>query len=127
MFYFYLFFLYRPLSPAIHPSLCFSIIILFVFPFLLFHPPLLSVSFSFLPFLPLPAYKWIYGELRGNIPLQYLAWVSYPLIFILFSSLFCHLVAPQAIGLYALLSHSCVLMLLFAHLPLVSDRIPLNY
>ncbi|XP_037549249.1 chloride channel protein 1 [Nematolebias whitei] len=46
----------------------------------------------------LQAYKWIYGELRGNIPLQYLAWVSYPLIFILFSSLFCHLVSPQAIG-----------------------------
>uniref|UniRef100_A0A3Q3GQY9 Chloride channel, voltage-sensitive 1a n=1 Tax=Kryptolebias marmoratus TaxID=37003 RepID=A0A3Q3GQY9_KRYMA len=43
-------------------------------------------------------YKWIYGELRGNIPLQYLAWVSYPLIFILFSSLFCHLVSPQAIS-----------------------------
>ncbi|KAM3596718.1 uncharacterized protein V6R79_019404 [Siganus canaliculatus] len=46
----------------------------------------------------LQAYKWIHGELRGNIPLQYLAWVSYPLLFILFSSLFCHLVAPQAIG-----------------------------
>uniref|UniRef100_A0A3Q2Q6R8 Chloride channel, voltage-sensitive 1a n=1 Tax=Fundulus heteroclitus TaxID=8078 RepID=A0A3Q2Q6R8_FUNHE len=46
----------------------------------------------------LQAYKWIYKELRGNIPLQYLAWVSYPLIFILFSSLFCHLVSPQAIG-----------------------------
>ncbi|XP_068432435.1 chloride channel protein 1-like [Clinocottus analis] len=46
----------------------------------------------------LQAYKWIHGELRGNIPLQYLVWVSYPLIFILFSSLFCHLVAPQAIG-----------------------------
>uniref|UniRef100_A0A8C4F1E9 Chloride channel, voltage-sensitive 1a n=1 Tax=Dicentrarchus labrax TaxID=13489 RepID=A0A8C4F1E9_DICLA len=46
----------------------------------------------------LQAYKWIHGELKGNIPLQYLAWVSYPLIFILFSSLFCHLVAPQAIG-----------------------------
>uniref|UniRef100_A0A3P8RU09 CLCN1 n=1 Tax=Amphiprion percula TaxID=161767 RepID=A0A3P8RU09_AMPPE len=46
----------------------------------------------------LQAYKWIHGELRGNIPLQYLAWVSYPLMFILFSSLFCHLVAPQAIG-----------------------------
>nr|XP_046273212.1 chloride channel protein 1-like isoform X3 [Scatophagus argus] len=46
----------------------------------------------------LQAYKWIHGELRGNIPLQYVAWVSYPLMFILFSSLFCHLVAPQAIG-----------------------------
>lgn len=49
----------------------------------------------------LSAYKWIHSELRGNIPLQYLAWVSYPLIFILFSSLFCHLVAPQASGLYS--------------------------
>ncbi|KAK5854774.1 hypothetical protein PBY51_004939 [Eleginops maclovinus] len=46
----------------------------------------------------LQAYKWIYGELKGKIALQYLCWVSYPLIFILFSSLFCHLVAPQAIG-----------------------------
>uniref|UniRef100_A0A671XG05 Chloride channel, voltage-sensitive 1a n=1 Tax=Sparus aurata TaxID=8175 RepID=A0A671XG05_SPAAU len=46
----------------------------------------------------LQAYKWIHGELKGNIPLQFLAWVSYPLMFILFSSLFCHLVAPQAIG-----------------------------
>ncbi|TMS17913.1 Chloride channel protein 1, partial [Larimichthys crocea] len=46
----------------------------------------------------LQAYKWIHGELRGNIPLQFLAWVSYPLMFILFSSLFCHLVSPQAIG-----------------------------
>uniref|UniRef100_A0A096ME46 Chloride channel, voltage-sensitive 1a n=1 Tax=Poecilia formosa TaxID=48698 RepID=A0A096ME46_POEFO len=46
----------------------------------------------------LQAYKWIYKELKGNIPLQYLAWVSYPLMFILFSSLFCHLVSPQAIG-----------------------------
>ncbi|XP_040045568.2 chloride channel protein 1 isoform X1 [Gasterosteus aculeatus] len=46
----------------------------------------------------LQAYKWIHGELRENIPLQFLAWVSYPLIFILFSSFFCQLVAPQAIG-----------------------------
>ncbi|CAN9503649.1 unnamed protein product [Ophioblennius macclurei] len=46
----------------------------------------------------LQAYKWIYKELKGNIPLQFLAWVSYPLVFILFSSVFCHLVSPQAIG-----------------------------
>ncbi|XP_062266610.1 chloride channel protein 1-like [Platichthys flesus] len=46
----------------------------------------------------LEAYKWIHGELRGNIPLQFLAWVSYPLLFILFSCLFCNLVSPQAIG-----------------------------
>lgn len=55
-------------------------------------------------FFCLSAYKWIHSELRGNIPLQYLAWVSYPLIFILFSSLFCHLVAPQASGQSC---HSC--------------------
>ncbi|KAJ3598025.1 hypothetical protein NHX12_001539 [Muraenolepis orangiensis] len=46
----------------------------------------------------LQAYKWVHGELRGNIPLQYLAWVSYPMILVTFASLFCHLVAPQAIG-----------------------------
>lgn len=90
-----------PTLPAIHPSF-------------LFNPSFLCFSFSpvsstspispfHLPSLPPSAYKWIHGELRGNIPLQYLAWVSYPLMFILFSSLFCHLVAPQAIGLYPLL------------------------
>uniref|UniRef100_A0A8C2G178 Chloride channel, voltage-sensitive 1a n=1 Tax=Cyprinus carpio TaxID=7962 RepID=A0A8C2G178_CYPCA len=42
--------------------------------------------------------SWFYGELRGNIPLQYLIWVFYPMVLILFASLFCHLVAPQAIG-----------------------------
>ncbi|TRY96199.1 hypothetical protein DNTS_009400 [Danionella cerebrum] len=46
----------------------------------------------------LQAYKWFHGELRGNIPLQYLVWVFYPMVLILFASLFCHLVAPQAIG-----------------------------
>ncbi|RXN11295.1 chloride channel 1-like protein [Labeo rohita] len=46
----------------------------------------------------LQAYKWFYGELKGNIPLQYLVWVFYPMVLILFASLFCHLVAPQAIG-----------------------------
>ncbi|XP_008296414.1 chloride channel protein 1-like [Stegastes partitus] len=46
----------------------------------------------------LQAYKWIHGELKGNVPLQYLAWVTYPMILIMFASLFCHLVSPQAIG-----------------------------
>lgn len=70
-----------------------------------------SFGFSFFPSLPPSAYKWIHGELKGNIPLQFLAWVSYPLMFILFSSLFCHLVAPQAIGLHpfssSLFSSAC--------------------
>ncbi|CAK6978414.1 chloride channel protein 1-like isoform X1 [Scomber scombrus] len=59
---------------------------------------LVSWSMDYASAKSLQAYKWIHGELKGNIPLQYLAWVSYPLMFILFSSLFCHLVAPQAIG-----------------------------
>ncbi|XP_066530900.1 chloride channel protein 1a [Hoplias malabaricus] len=46
----------------------------------------------------LQAYKWFYGELHWNVPLQYLVWVSYPMVLIMFASFFCHLVAPQAIG-----------------------------
>ncbi|XP_026098134.1 chloride channel protein 1-like [Carassius auratus] len=33
-------------------------------------------------------YKWMYGELKGNVTLQYLAWVSYPIILIVFASFF---------------------------------------
>ncbi|KAL0962400.1 hypothetical protein UPYG_G00339550 [Umbra pygmaea] len=46
----------------------------------------------------LQVYKWIHWELRDNVLLQYLAWVSYPMALIMFASLFCHLVSPQAIG-----------------------------
>uniref|UniRef100_A0A8C6WG48 Chloride channel, voltage-sensitive 1b n=1 Tax=Neogobius melanostomus TaxID=47308 RepID=A0A8C6WG48_9GOBI len=46
----------------------------------------------------LQVYKWIHVELKGNVPLQYLAWVTYPMILVMFASLFCHLVSPQAIG-----------------------------
>lgn len=58
--------------------------------------PLFSVCFcdSHTP----SAYKWIHGELKGNVPFQYLAWVTYPMILVVFASLFCHLVSPQAIG-----------------------------
>lgn len=49
-------------------------------------------------FLSFSAYKWMHGELKGNVALQYLAWVSYPMILVMFASLFCHLVSPQAIG-----------------------------
>lgn len=44
------------------------------------------------------AYKWMYRELHPNVPLQYLVWVSYPLVLILFAAVFCHLVSPQAVG-----------------------------
>lgn len=40
----------------------------------------------------------MFGELKGNVALQYLAWISYPIILVVFASLFCHLVSPQAIG-----------------------------
>ncbi|XP_030606016.1 chloride channel protein 1 [Archocentrus centrarchus] len=46
----------------------------------------------------LQAYKWMHRELKGNVALQYLAWVTYPMILVMFASLFCHLVSPQAIG-----------------------------
>ncbi|XP_012685024.1 chloride channel protein 1a [Clupea harengus] len=59
---------------------------------------LVSWSMDYASAKSLQAYKWIHAELRGNIPLQYLAWVSYPMILIMFASFFCHLVAPQAIG-----------------------------
>uniref|UniRef100_H3B1N9 Chloride voltage-gated channel 1 n=1 Tax=Latimeria chalumnae TaxID=7897 RepID=H3B1N9_LATCH len=44
------------------------------------------------------AYKWMYKELSDNVLLQYMAWVTYPLILIVFAALFCHLIAPQAAG-----------------------------
>ncbi|XP_056301023.1 chloride channel protein 1 isoform X2 [Pseudoliparis swirei] len=50
------------------------------------------------PYSKCQAYKWMHGELKGNVPLQYLAWVTYPMILVMFASLFCHLVSPQAIG-----------------------------
>uniref|UniRef100_A0A8C0EJS9 Chloride channel protein 1 n=1 Tax=Bubo bubo TaxID=30461 RepID=A0A8C0EJS9_BUBBB len=46
----------------------------------------------------LQAYKWMYRALHPNVPMQYLAWVMYPLVLILFAAIFCHLVSPQAVG-----------------------------
>ncbi|XP_012877091.1 PREDICTED: chloride channel protein 1 [Dipodomys ordii] len=46
----------------------------------------------------LQAYKWTYAQMQPSIPLQYLAWVTFPLVLILFSALFCHLISPQAVG-----------------------------
>ncbi|CAB1351159.1 unnamed protein product, partial [Coregonus sp. 'balchen'] len=64
----------------------------------------------------LQLYKWIHWELRGNVLLQYLAWVSYPMVLIMFASFFCHLVAPQAIGVYPL-AHSMLTAYFSHHLP----------
>lgn len=46
----------------------------------------------------LRARLWLYRDIGENMALQYIAWVSFPLVLILFSSGFTHIVAPQAIG-----------------------------
>lgn len=43
-------------------------------------------------------YKWTYSQVQPSLPLQFLVWVSFPLILILFSAHFCHLISPQAVG-----------------------------
>ncbi|KAM9723965.1 chloride channel protein 1 isoform 1-T1 [Menidia menidia] len=59
---------------------------------------LVSWSMDYASAKSLQAYKWIYVELKDKVLLQYLAWVTYPMILVVFASLFCHLVSPQAIG-----------------------------
>ena len=44
------------------------------------------------------ARHWLVEDLVENIYLQFVAWVSLPVLLILFSAGFVHLVAPQAIG-----------------------------
>ncbi|KAM6948312.1 chloride channel protein 2a [Aplochiton taeniatus] len=44
------------------------------------------------------AQKWMYGELDSNMLLQYLAWVTYPVVLITFSAGFTQILAPQAVG-----------------------------
>ncbi|XP_051989446.1 chloride channel protein 2-like [Xyrauchen texanus] len=44
------------------------------------------------------AQKWMYGGLHNNMLLQYLAWVTYPVVLITFSAGFTQIVAPQAVG-----------------------------
>uniref|UniRef100_A0A8C7V0D3 Chloride channel protein 2 n=1 Tax=Oncorhynchus mykiss TaxID=8022 RepID=A0A8C7V0D3_ONCMY len=44
------------------------------------------------------AQKWMYGGLNSNMLLQYLAWVTYPVVLITFSAGFTQILAPQAVG-----------------------------
>lgn len=44
------------------------------------------------------AHYYLYRELTGYVALQYLTWVLFPLLFIIFSVGFVHTVSPQAIG-----------------------------
>ncbi|XP_041377923.1 chloride channel protein 2-like [Gigantopelta aegis] len=41
---------------------------------------------------------WLYKELEFSMVLQYFAWVSYSILFIVFATGFTHLVSPQAVG-----------------------------
>uniref|UniRef100_A0A8C2EKH9 Chloride channel, voltage-sensitive 2a n=1 Tax=Cyprinus carpio TaxID=7962 RepID=A0A8C2EKH9_CYPCA len=42
--------------------------------------------------------KWMYGGLHSNMLLQYVAWVTYPVVLITFSAGFTQILAPQAVG-----------------------------
>uniref|UniRef100_A0A674D4B4 Chloride voltage-gated channel 2 n=2 Tax=Salmo trutta TaxID=8032 RepID=A0A674D4B4_SALTR len=42
--------------------------------------------------------RWMYGGLNSNMLLQYLAWVTYPVVLITFSAGFTQILAPQAVG-----------------------------
>ncbi|KAJ8378093.1 hypothetical protein AAFF_G00248070 [Aldrovandia affinis] len=44
------------------------------------------------------AQKWMYKGLGNNVLLQYLAWVTYPVVLITFSAGFTQILAPQAVG-----------------------------
>ncbi|XP_054883859.1 chloride channel protein 2-like [Poeciliopsis prolifica] len=46
----------------------------------------------------LQAQKWIYDGLDSNVFLQYLAWVTCPVVLITFSAGFTQILAPQAVG-----------------------------
>ncbi|KAK2846857.1 hypothetical protein Q5P01_009856 [Channa striata] len=46
----------------------------------------------------LQAQKWMYAGLDSNVFLQYLAWVTYPVVLITFSAGFTQILAPQAVG-----------------------------
>ncbi|XP_039619662.1 chloride channel protein 2 isoform X2 [Polypterus senegalus] len=70
---------------------------------------LVSWSMDYASAKSLQAYKWMFRELKDNVLLQYLAWVTYPVVLIIFSSVFCHLVSPQAIAFYFLTSFFLVL------------------
>uniref|UniRef100_A0A3B3TJS3 Chloride voltage-gated channel 2 n=1 Tax=Poecilia latipinna TaxID=48699 RepID=A0A3B3TJS3_9TELE len=44
------------------------------------------------------AQKWMHAGLDNNMLLQYIAWVSYPVVLITFSAGFTQILAPQAVG-----------------------------
>lgn len=59
---------------------------------------LVSWAMDFAIAICLQAQKWMYGGLDSNVLLQYLAWVTYPVVLITFSAGFTQILAPQAVG-----------------------------
>ncbi|XP_043347993.1 chloride channel protein 2 isoform X1 [Dermochelys coriacea] len=59
---------------------------------------LVSWAMDFAIVTCLQAQKWMYGGLDTNIFLQYMAWVTYPMVLITFSAGFTQILAPQAVG-----------------------------
>ncbi|ESO95685.1 hypothetical protein LOTGIDRAFT_160236 [Lottia gigantea] len=59
---------------------------------------LLSFTMDFIIEKCQEAKFWLYQELSFSVTLQYFAWMSYSILFILFATGFTHLVSPQAIG-----------------------------
>ncbi|KAL6105016.1 clcn2 [Pungitius sinensis] len=59
---------------------------------------LVSWMMDFCIAICLQAQKWMYGGLDSNVFLQYLAWVTYPVVLITFSAGFTQILAPQAVG-----------------------------
>ncbi|XP_012818833.1 chloride channel protein 2 isoform X3 [Xenopus tropicalis] len=59
---------------------------------------LVSWAMDFTIAICLQAHKWMYGGLDNNVFLQYLAWVTYPVVLITFSAGFTQILAPQAVG-----------------------------
>ncbi|KAM8954155.1 chloride channel protein 2 isoform 2-T2 [Pelodytes ibericus] len=59
---------------------------------------LVSWAMDFTIAVCLQAHKWMYGGLESNVFLQYLAWVTYPVVLITFSAGFTQILAPQAVG-----------------------------
>ncbi|KAF6736113.1 Chloride channel protein 2 [Oryzias melastigma] len=59
---------------------------------------LVSWGVDFCIAICLQAHKWMYGGLDSNVLLQYLAWVTYPVVLITFSAGFTQILAPQAVG-----------------------------
>uniref|UniRef100_A0A3B5L0W5 Uncharacterized protein n=1 Tax=Xiphophorus couchianus TaxID=32473 RepID=A0A3B5L0W5_9TELE len=51
-----------------------------------------------LPMCVSTAQKWMYGGLDSNVFLQYLVWVTCPMVLITFSAGFTQVLAPQAVG-----------------------------